>query len=382
MVSYQRAAAHVSRCPQCDAEVRAQMVARSWLRSAEAPAMPTSLLDGLRSIPVALPATDNRPAPDNRPGPTTGPRPTITRHRVNGPAGDTASCAASSQCPAQPPVSFPGHGCAGRGTDGGRAGRGRAHSGTRRSPGQPAGCPCQPGDRTAGRHRRVGHSVAVPADDNRAVPNGSPSNGSPSNGSPSYGSPSYGSPSYGSPGRGRPPAPVEVPPLDPVQVGAYARPGGVDGSFGPRPQRGPVALGAPPVPEYLADAFGRAPGNRASGSRPRRRSRHPNHPPRTRGGSGVGRATGPARPYPATARHRAAGARVPSGPGEGRRAQLRARRRLPPRVLGGWFGWRERRRGRLPDARFPWRPTEGIGEVLGHGRSAEGDRSALRPGAE
>lgn len=58
MVAYQRAAAHVARCPQCDAEVRAQLVARSWLRSAEAPAMPTSLLDTLRSIPVALPTTD------------------------------------------------------------------------------------------------------------------------------------------------------------------------------------------------------------------------------------------------------------------------------------------------------------------------------------
>lgn len=59
MVSYQRAAAHVARCPQCEAEVRAQTVARSWLRSAQAPAMPTGLLDSLRSIPVALPAADS-----------------------------------------------------------------------------------------------------------------------------------------------------------------------------------------------------------------------------------------------------------------------------------------------------------------------------------
>ncbi len=59
MVSYQRAAAHVARCPQCEGEVRAQTVARSWLRSAQAPAMPTSLLDSLRSIPVALPAADS-----------------------------------------------------------------------------------------------------------------------------------------------------------------------------------------------------------------------------------------------------------------------------------------------------------------------------------
>ncbi|HEY5880920.1 MAG TPA: hypothetical protein VIU11_18550 [Nakamurella sp.] len=65
MVSFQRAAAHVAQCPQCDAEVRAQLVARSWLRSAEAPAMPTSLLDALRSIPVALPATDSVRATDS-----------------------------------------------------------------------------------------------------------------------------------------------------------------------------------------------------------------------------------------------------------------------------------------------------------------------------
>ena len=34
MVSYQRAAAHIALCPQCDAEVRAQLTARSWLRAA------------------------------------------------------------------------------------------------------------------------------------------------------------------------------------------------------------------------------------------------------------------------------------------------------------------------------------------------------------
>lgn len=55
MVAYQRAAAHVARCAQCDNEVNQQIVARSWLRSAEAPAMPLSLLDSLRSIPVAMP---------------------------------------------------------------------------------------------------------------------------------------------------------------------------------------------------------------------------------------------------------------------------------------------------------------------------------------
>jgi anti-sigma factor RsiW len=56
VVAFQRAAAHVARCPQCDGEVNQQIVARSWLRSAEAPAMPLSLLDSLRSIPVAMPS--------------------------------------------------------------------------------------------------------------------------------------------------------------------------------------------------------------------------------------------------------------------------------------------------------------------------------------
>jgi anti-sigma factor RsiW len=65
MVSFQRAAAHVALCPQCDAEVRAQLTARSWLRSAQAPEMPTALLDTLRSIPVALPSN----GPDVHPPP-------------------------------------------------------------------------------------------------------------------------------------------------------------------------------------------------------------------------------------------------------------------------------------------------------------------------
>ena len=56
VVAFQRAAAHVARCPQCNGEVDQQIAARSWLRSAEAPAMPLSLLDSLRSIPVAMPS--------------------------------------------------------------------------------------------------------------------------------------------------------------------------------------------------------------------------------------------------------------------------------------------------------------------------------------
>lgn len=84
LVSYQRAAAHLALCPQCDAEVRAQMTARSWLRAAQAPAMPSSLLDSLRSIPVALPAT---PAEAHRPADRTHGDLTALSGHPTGPAG-------------------------------------------------------------------------------------------------------------------------------------------------------------------------------------------------------------------------------------------------------------------------------------------------------
>jgi len=57
LVAYQRAAAHVARCPECECEVNQQVVARSWLRAAGSPAIPMSLLDSLKSIPVAVPAS-------------------------------------------------------------------------------------------------------------------------------------------------------------------------------------------------------------------------------------------------------------------------------------------------------------------------------------
>lgn len=56
LAAYQRAAAHLARCPACAAEVAEQTQAREMLRSAFAPKMPGSLFDALRSIPVALPA--------------------------------------------------------------------------------------------------------------------------------------------------------------------------------------------------------------------------------------------------------------------------------------------------------------------------------------
>ena len=64
-------------------------------------------------------------------------------------------------------------------------------------------------------------------------------------------------------GNGRPrldPRPLWKPSVDPVQAGAFGRPGGVNGSFGPRRPADAVPLGAPPVPEFLEDAFGRPPG--------------------------------------------------------------------------------------------------------------------------
>ncbi len=52
LVAYQRAAAHLERCPSCAAEVAEQTSAREFLRHAGAPQMPGSLFDQLRSIPI------------------------------------------------------------------------------------------------------------------------------------------------------------------------------------------------------------------------------------------------------------------------------------------------------------------------------------------
>ncbi|MHA6796560.1 anti-sigma factor family protein [Pseudonocardia bannensis] len=49
--AHARATQHLGHCPECAAEVVAQGQARSMLRSAAAPSMPTSLLSALRSIP-------------------------------------------------------------------------------------------------------------------------------------------------------------------------------------------------------------------------------------------------------------------------------------------------------------------------------------------
>jgi anti-sigma factor RsiW len=55
MIPYQRAAAHVMRCPLCAADVAEQTAASQYLRQASLPRMPGSLFDTLRSIPVSLP---------------------------------------------------------------------------------------------------------------------------------------------------------------------------------------------------------------------------------------------------------------------------------------------------------------------------------------
>lgn len=55
LTAYQRAAAHLSSCASCAAEVAEQTAASQYLRQARNPAMPGSLFDALKSIPIALP---------------------------------------------------------------------------------------------------------------------------------------------------------------------------------------------------------------------------------------------------------------------------------------------------------------------------------------
>lgn len=55
LTAFQRAAAHVARCPDCAREVDEQIVVRQQLRAAPCPSLPSGLADCLRSIPVALP---------------------------------------------------------------------------------------------------------------------------------------------------------------------------------------------------------------------------------------------------------------------------------------------------------------------------------------
>jgi hypothetical protein len=61
LTAYQRAAAHISACSMCAADVAEQSFARDSLRSASAPQMPGSLVAALFSIPVALPVAVNSP---------------------------------------------------------------------------------------------------------------------------------------------------------------------------------------------------------------------------------------------------------------------------------------------------------------------------------
>jgi len=61
LTAFQRVSAHLWGCPRCAAEVADQSVAQQMIRSAGLPRMPGSLLDALKSIPVALPT--QRPAP-------------------------------------------------------------------------------------------------------------------------------------------------------------------------------------------------------------------------------------------------------------------------------------------------------------------------------
>jgi anti-sigma factor RsiW len=58
---YDRATRHLAACPECAAQVVAQGQARSALRSARCPSLPSSLMSALRSIPhdTELPGAPN-----------------------------------------------------------------------------------------------------------------------------------------------------------------------------------------------------------------------------------------------------------------------------------------------------------------------------------
>lgn len=58
LTAFQRAAAHIVRCPDCAREVEEQTLVRQQLRTAPCPPLPSGLADCLRSIPVALPLRD------------------------------------------------------------------------------------------------------------------------------------------------------------------------------------------------------------------------------------------------------------------------------------------------------------------------------------
>ncbi|GLZ43232.1 trypsin-like peptidase domain-containing protein [Actinokineospora sp. NBRC 105648] len=67
------------------------------------------------------------------------------------------------------------------------------------------------------------------------------------------------------------PRPLERPAVDPSAAAAFGRPAGVDGAFSPSAAARPVIgelRSAPPPPEALSSAFGRAPGDRTVLQRP------------------------------------------------------------------------------------------------------------------
>jgi len=61
LTAYQRAAAHVMKCPSCAADVAEQTAASQYLRQARMPTMPGSLFDALKSIPIAAPQAGQIP---------------------------------------------------------------------------------------------------------------------------------------------------------------------------------------------------------------------------------------------------------------------------------------------------------------------------------
>jgi anti-sigma factor RsiW len=66
----ERAARHIAQCAECHTAVRVQREAAAALRSAAAPALPTNLLDKLRTVPLTTPLPAPPPTvvdPDGNP---------------------------------------------------------------------------------------------------------------------------------------------------------------------------------------------------------------------------------------------------------------------------------------------------------------------------
>ena len=81
MKAHLRAAGHLSRCPQCAAEVEAQSQARDALRDSRSPNLPSSLMGLLSAIPQSAPEDPAPPPAGGQPPSPAPPAPRAPRGR-------------------------------------------------------------------------------------------------------------------------------------------------------------------------------------------------------------------------------------------------------------------------------------------------------------